>query len=166
MMAIRRPDTDISREPTMNLPTNSRPTWMVVFPLALVAGTIGCSDKLPRTVRVEGRITYQGKPVTQGSVTFMPTAMAPGSSAQPATGSVDPDGNYSLRSYREKDGILPGKYSVSVAAYRSYRLPMKPGEKLDYSIPEKYTSPQTSGLSADVPADAVGPLRFDFELRD
>jgi hypothetical protein len=162
---MRCPDTNFSHEPMVNPRTNPRYARLILVFVA-TACTIGCSDKLPRTVRVEGCITYQGKPVTQGSITFMPIAMAPGSNTQPATGSLDSDGNYRLRSYREKDGILPGKYAVSVAAYHSYRLPTGPGEKLDYSIPEKYTSPQTSGLNADVLADAAGPLRFDFELRD
>jgi hypothetical protein len=138
-----------------------------VIPFSIMAAAwLGCSDRLPRTIPVEGQVTYRGKPVTQGSVTFMPADSAQGAALQPATGRLESDGSYRLRSYRQKDGVLPGKYAVSVAAYRSSRLPMTPGEKPDYSVPEKYVSPQTSGLTATVPADAVGTLRFDFELRD
>lgn len=165
MGQISRLAGSFAKQTSINPPANSHHA-SIILALALASCMIGCSDRLPRTVHVEGRITYLGKPVTQGSVTFMPINNASGSTLQPATGSLDSDGNYSLRSYHEKDGILPGKYSVSVAAYRSYRLPTRPGEKLDYSIPEKYTSPQTSGLSADVSTDAAGPFRFDFELRD
>ena len=132
----------------------------------LAVGFAGCSDKGPRTVPVEGRVTYNGKPVADGFITFMPNDGPGSSDLQPASGELDSDGNYRLHIFRQKDGVMPGEYSVGIAAYRTFVLPLSPGAKPDYSIPEKYVNPQTSGLRATVSADAGSPLRFDFELRD
>jgi hypothetical protein len=124
----------------------------------------GCSREVSPTIRVEGQITYRGEPVTQGVVSFVPSRNAVGRDLRPAAAALQPDGTYRLSASRDVDGVLPGSYAVAVAAYRDAHL--LPGRKIEYAAPAKYANPHTSGLTATVPADAAGPVRLDFQLRD
>jgi hypothetical protein len=143
-----------------------RITSIHLMVLITIVGLAGCSDSLPRTIRVEGQVTYGGKPVTSGTVAFMPLETPGQIEPRPATGALRADGTYQLACYRAKAGVLPGKYAVSVVAYKHFAPPQNPDDKPDYAVPERYTNAQTSGLTATVPADAADPLRFDFQLQD
>ncbi len=134
--------------------------------LALVAAA-GCGSSHPPTVRVSGRITYEGKPLEAGEVAFQPTLAPDGALLRPAVGPIGPDGTYVLSTFAHGDGIVPGEYAVVVTSYLGDPLV----EELDPSppprpsrIPLKYASPATSGLQATIPANARGRLTFDFDL--
>ena len=52
--------------------------WYMAMTLGAAFGTLGLpgcgvSSASPNTPLVSGRVTYQGKPVTSGSIIFMPT---------------------------------------------------------------------------------------------
>jgi hypothetical protein len=74
----------------------------------------GCGG--PKMAKVEGQVTYNGKPVSQAAITFNPVAASekdqnPG---KPATGFTDEQGYYELSTYRAYDGALVGKHRVTV----------------------------------------------------
>ena len=88
--------------------------------LAAVVGAVlsGCSggSDLP-LVSVSGRVTFDGGPPPQvGTVSFAPV---PGTGREglpirPATASFDTDGSFVAASFRKGDGLLPGKYQVTI----------------------------------------------------
>lgn len=77
----------------------------------------GCSsgeDKRP-TAPVSGKMSFQGNPVTGGSLTFSPIMMTgnketPGSAA---FGNIEPDGSFTLTTYKKGDGAIVGKHRVT-----------------------------------------------------
>ena len=138
--------------------------WGVISILVHVNG--GCSDNLPRTIEVQGKVTYNGAPLENGTVSFVPLTSGGGSTLRPASGSIQPDGSYRMKTFGEKDGVLPGNYAIAIASFNSFGLPEKPGDKLDYAVPERYVRPETSGLTIEIPPDADDTLRRDFELTD
>ena len=97
----------------------------------------GCSDR----VRVSGKVLYDdGEPVTRGGVTFTNDIIQ-------ATGRIQPDGTYVLGGQRERDGIVPGTYRITVMARSGGGMSGIP-ETL--WVDEKYENPGTSGLSVEV----------------
>lgn len=134
----------------------------------------GCSgdDGIGKRFPVSGKVTYDGKPLTSGTVNFLPEDPATG---RPATGEIQTDGSYKLTTQTPGDGAMGGKYKVSISAYEtdmSKTQSPKQGGSADQVvvaqaqgkslIPIKYTGTDTSGLSA-----TVGPssTSFNFDLK-
>jgi hypothetical protein len=121
----------------------------ILLSLALCWGCGTAVDAPTETIAIKGKITYKGQPVTQGVVTFEPR-----DSGRAATGTVQADGTFVLTTYKEGDGVVVGRHKVSVSGT---------GTKSNREfMPVKYTSPNTSGLEADVSRDKT---EFTFDLK-
>jgi hypothetical protein len=79
-------------------------------PLLFVA-LIGCSDTGPKIVKVNGTLTYKGKPVPGAIIQFVPADGA----GRPSTGQTDAQGRFKLIYDRQHDGAAIGKYKVWVS---------------------------------------------------
>lgn len=110
---------------------------------------------------VHGRVTYQGKPVPKGTITFQ--ASSP--DRRNATGMIDPDGNYTLQTETAGDGVELGGYYVTISARDDVVLDYIPKTPVPpkFLIPKKYEDRETSALMRTV---ARGGSRMDFELTD
>jgi hypothetical protein len=91
-------------------------------------------------------VTYKGKPVPNGTITFVPA------SGHHATGEIGPDGSYVLTTFRPGDGAVPGAYKVFIVAMQDMagRLPEDRTPLPPPIVPNKYTSIATTDLTADV----------------
>src|SRR5262249_8325025 len=74
----------------------------------------GC-NRGPKMLPVSGKVIYNGRPLEFGVVMFQPP------SGQPAQGQIQPDGTFTLSTYRLNDGAVVGKHKVRVACYESMR---------------------------------------------
>src|SRR5438128_2436094 len=85
--------------------------------LALAGLTLGGCDSRPHYEHalVHGKVTYQGKPVPLGSVLFVPVEPPKDGLMQPASGTINPDGTYELKS-EEDPGAILGEHKVVVVA--------------------------------------------------
>jgi len=144
----------------MNVAPLCRYVVCVCFLVAMGCGRMG-------HVPVEGIVTLDCKPVQDAAVTFIPSA-----GGRPGLASTDAQGRFRMQDAGMKPGLLPGSYAIIVfkavwAAPRSVmRIPAEPavggepspmidvteGEpKIErYLVPERYSSEQTSGLSATI----------------
>lgn len=133
----------------------------------------GCGSGNPKTARVTGTVTYQGKPVEGASVSF-----ALESAPQFSTGVTDAQGKFTLTTFKSGDGALIGKNKVTITKVDGGGASgpnMKPEDyakmiqggggppKPKSLIPEIYGTNQ-SPLSADV--SAGGKNDFPFTLED
>lgn len=132
----------------------------VLIGLILIAA--GC-DSLPQTAPVTGKVYLNDKPLEFGMVTFLPAA-----GGQPARGKIQSDGSYTLSTYAEADGAVPGKHRVRIMCTTA-QDPKNPieltGNELmagKLLIPHKYTQMGSSGLTADVKIE--GENKFEFKL--
>ncbi len=142
---------------------------MVCLPAVLLGGCGG-----PKLGKVTGRVTYNGKPVTGGKIMFYPE------SGRMALGEIAADGTYSLTTFKPGDGALVGTHRIAVeatkvgpgsmAAPKTFEEELKgvpPGGKVlvagkvEWLVPEKYSRPETSGLTRKVEA---GENKIDLEL--
>jgi hypothetical protein len=116
-----------------------------VFCAVIAATLIGCGGgSLESTV--SGTVTLDGSGIGPGMIVFAPVA-----GGKPATGSIESDGGYMLKTSRET-GLAPGKYQVAVSI-REMPQNVKRGDRPPLGkllIPEKYEQSTTSGLEYEV----------------
>jgi hypothetical protein len=79
---------------------------------------IGCSGEGLPTVPVSGLITFGGSaPPAKGSIAFSPISVEQGMPRRPGTAEFDVDGRFAATSFREGDGLLPGRYRAIVSCW-------------------------------------------------
>jgi hypothetical protein len=127
---------------------SSRIALHCIILFSFTCSIIGCSDGLPRRVPVSGRVLLDGKPLERGTVQVFPKDQ------RMAYGDLGPGGKFTLTTFSENDGCIPGKHPVAVIAYQGIG-----SDKIQWFAPRKYIDPATSGLEIDVP----GP-RDDVEI--
>jgi hypothetical protein len=118
----------------------------VVLLAAAVSLLLGCSSSGLES-QVSGTVKLDGKAVGPGTITFA----LKGGSSNPATGAIEKDGSYRLKTARTA-GLHPGTYQVSLTVFEAPQG--RPGERLFVQskmiTPEKYASAGTSGLEYEV----------------
>ncbi|WP_437186968.1 carboxypeptidase-like regulatory domain-containing protein [Planctomicrobium sp. SH668] len=127
--------------------------------LAVAILMAGCGSSTPNGV-VSGKVTFEGEPVTEGSVLFVPQDTKFGGEAP-----INADGSYSIKT--QIGGLPPGKYLVAVQLPRvemgaTKRSPGTMMPKEVDNIPKIYRSSKTSGLEIQVPA---GGVSFDIAMK-
>jgi len=120
----------------------------------------GCGGAKP-TGMVSGRITFQGKPVPEAAVLLSNAAQG-----VYLTADADAEGCYMVLAAKGA-GLPLGDYQVAVVP-KSFRVPIPTGTLAPAkpagspNIPEKYHSPESSGLKCTVVA---GANRFDIDMK-
>lgn len=138
----------------------------LVVVLILLAGCSG-DDKWkqdrPKTVPAEGTITLNGKPLEDATIVLT-------SDSNGCSGKSDKEGKFKLEAFSPDPGAVPGSYKVMITK-AEYPLTPDPSEKetnkpiyAKLLVPKKYTSPETSGLTVDIPE--TGKTDIKLELKD
>jgi hypothetical protein len=83
--------------------------------IATLAGVLGCNSGYEGLVPLNGTVTFDGAvPPAPGVVQFVALESTDGHPKRTATGQFDADGEYAASSFKESDGIYPGRYHVEV----------------------------------------------------
>jgi hypothetical protein len=145
-----------------------------VLLLGVLIAFAGCQPSGERLVKVNGDVTYQGEPLVGGVITFQPLENGVVSTRRPSVGVIAKNGLYQMSTLKMADGVRPGEYLVSVDGTLAGESGPPPSlEPVEGPVttaqganlhPSKYRSPQTSGLTATVPAD-VDEIEIDFDLK-
>lgn len=124
--------------------------------LILVAMTVaGCGKTGPELAEVRGVITLGERPMRDVIVTFRPTGQTAGNGAHGAT---DAQGRFELADVRGGKGARPGQYKVHLypAPVKSHDgAPSEVASLGNVSVPAVYVDPNTSPISAAVPAEGT-----------
>jgi hypothetical protein len=130
----------------------------------------GCGGNGIELVPIRGEVTYNGKPLARGIVTYMPSTPGAG---RTANGPIQPDGTFVMTTQTRGDGVVLGDYNIVVYSYEEggpkTREEIEAGgganaPKLRSTIPEKYTSPEASELTDKVDGNHSGFKKI--ELKD
>jgi hypothetical protein len=143
----------------------------------LLVAAVGCGsdDGIGKRYPVSGKVTYNGKPVEKGTISFVPEV----ADGRPAS-AVIADGQYGeATTLTAGDGILPGKYKVTVSALDDVDISKAEAEqpggapdqvtvariaaKAKPKVPLKYADAATSGLAFEAKAESN---TFDIEMKD
>ena len=87
----------------------SRLRIYVTFAFAALGACAGCGGG-PKTYKVDGIVTLDGKPLAGATVAFMPQA----EDGHLARGLTDQDGKFQLSTFGTNDGAVRGEYKVTV----------------------------------------------------
>jgi hypothetical protein len=122
--------------------------------LSVCVALYGCGggDALYMEVApARGKVTFNGQPVTDGSVMFTPVPSGEAEdrmTGKSASGELDSNGEFVLSTYEAQDGAIVGKHQVTVMA----NDPVKP---LPGNLPENY----------EVEVTASGENTFEIQLQ-
>lgn len=123
---------------------------------------LGCSGGL-ETVPVSGTVTLDGGPMPgEGTVNFLPIEPAKGFAMRRGEGEFGPDGSFRVKSFKEGEGLLPGKYRVGVHCWKV--KPSMDGPPAVSYVPAKYMNSQSSGFELTVEPGS-SQLTFDVPLK-
>jgi len=121
--------------------------------MCAVAGCGGPADDRKPVFPVRGKITVAGKSADRAQVVFHPVADTGPNTPRP-TGTVGPDGTFTLSTYTEGDGAPAGEYAVTVVWPESSSAIGGDADTGGDRLGGRYANPKTSGLKATV---ADGP---------
>jgi hypothetical protein len=138
-----------------------RPQGRVLFASAICSAALatlypGC-DRGPATGEVSGKVTFQGKPVAEGTVTFLNPTEGGAHEAQ-----IEKDGKYAIQG-----GAVVGEYVVEIKPLVVIvdtdpgKSPPAPVEKPAPDIPKKYRMQGTKPFTATVKS---GKNEIDFAM--
>ena len=134
-------------------------TWRLPASTLACLFLVGCQAAPPpeTLVPVKGKVTIKGKPLTEGTIVFHPDRDKGNTSKQEPRAVLSAEGTYELES-TEDVGAPPGWYKVTIFALKNEGS-TKPSTWL---ASQKFTDVKTSGLTAEVTANAS--KSFDFDL--
>jgi hypothetical protein len=131
--------------------------------MAIAAALLaGCGSNLPKTIRVSGRVTFDGQsPPGAGKVYFLPIEPAEGFPSRPAKGDYDKEGYFQATTFEPGDGLMPAKYLISIESWDAPpNMSGNPGKSF---VPKKYQSPQDSGFKIDI-TPKTGPQEIKLDV--
>ena len=127
-------------------------SFLLGLPLGLVIGGCGSSSPgaapLP-TLPVKGKVTYNGKPLTRGTIKFAPDD----GFGREAQGPIQPDGTFLLSTFKDGDGAVPGVHRVAVSGTG------KSGREV---VPTRLCNTTSSRFEVEVKQDQA---EYDVNLR-
>lgn len=127
--------------------------------LSLVASFFaGCGERGPERVPVSGTVTYNGKPLPEGTVRFVPVQTSP----VPSSGATITEGKYTANA---SGGVPIGTYHIQIEAYRHVKG--GPGSLhenvLQQYVPRKYNTNTQLQITIEPGSRAITK---NFELAD
>ncbi|TWT60034.1 carboxypeptidase-like regulatory domain-containing protein [Rubinisphaera italica] len=124
--------------------------------ILLLAGCGGATDR-DATYSVKGKVIYNGSPVAQANVMFVPE------NGRPASGTSDDQGEFTLTTYTSGDGAQPGEHQVLVTKLEP-ASPNDPYATRKSLVPEKYGELKTSPLKQSI--NTGDNSEITIELKD
>lgn len=125
---------------------------VLVFPLAVAVlfNLAGCGDAGPRQYQVMGTVTFDGQPVEEGEIRFMPTEAG----GTPYAGPIV-NGKFECK-------VTEGQKRVEISATREAATPAPDGlpDYVSY-IPAEYNTQST--LKAEVKSSGDNTFTFDLK---
>jgi hypothetical protein len=135
--------------------------------MTLIVTLAGCGRGGPVTHPVQGTITYNGKPVAEAQVGFVPTDAA--GEMKPARGKTDANGHFELKTYLgpgdDATGAMAGGYKVTVEKGLPQNKVITYDDLKNFKpeLPVSYADAQKTTLTADVKPTADNDFKFTLE---
>ncbi len=96
--------------------STKRTRLAIVLAALLAITSFGCGEDpdKPLLVPATGKVTFEGKGLTAGSITFFPDRDAEYQKDAP-TSLLQLDGSFTMKTFPFGDGVAPGKYKVCLS---------------------------------------------------
>lgn len=113
-----------------------------------------CGKDKPKLVKVAGKLTLNGKPLTAGSIYFHPAKTNSFTKDNPSS-ILQEDGSFNMKTFPYGNGIPSGEYKITLAPQLASRI-----------LLTNLSDPNKSKITITVPEDGlenfvleVGPLK-------
>jgi hypothetical protein len=126
---------------------------VLALSLSVAAGCGSTGEDRKPVFPVKGKVTVAGKPAERAQVVFHPLADAGPNTPRP-TGTVGPDGIFTMSTYTEGDGAPAGEYAVTIVWPESASAIGGDADLGGDRLGGRYANPKTTTLKATV---AEGP---------
>ena len=142
-----------------------RSHWLIVVAVA-AAGCSGAGGQ--KIVPVSGKVTLNGKPLANATVSFQPVPPQGSINAGPASvGKTNDKGEFSLATLKGDTGAMVGKHHVLISsqfakAAEDDSRPKRGGPEQDDLVPRRYGMGQKDEIVFEVPS--AGTDKADFPL--
>ena len=142
----------------MNRKSDRRSIWWCVCAWVLLSLT-GCGDSSDRQ-SLEGTVTFNGVPLAEGQITFVPQRGTKG----PTAGGTITEGHFSIS---PEGGTFTGTFRVEITARRKTGKQVKDRmgqmrDGIEQFLPERYN--RQSELTAEVTESGLSQSEFDLSL--
>lgn len=124
----------------------------------LLGFLVGCGGNDGR-VKVTGEVTFDGKPLEEGNITFG------GDKGAAGAGKIS-NGKFSLSESGDEAGVQPGSYTVLINSWVEERGSVRPDGSFSPGItriPLVYLDAKKSGLKAEVKSGEKNHFTFDLK---
>lgn len=125
---------------------------IVCFFLLIGCLSVGCGG--PPAGELTGRVTFEGTPLTSGTITLVPVA----ADGEYAHAEIQEDGTYVATTDKSGTRIPLGQYRVMISATKD----MGPEAPVEPLLPLRFSSDVQSKLTTDV-AEGENVQNFDLE---
>lgn len=128
----------------------------ILLLVLLAVPLVGCGGGAG-TIAVTGLVTHNSSPLADADVSFIPE------SGRPAYGRTDSSGRFTLTTFEQGDGAMPGKHTVTIMKSEELKAATDANPYAEYRsvLPEKYGRPQESPLTAEVEKGGSNDFTFD-----
>jgi len=118
------------------------------------------------TVPVTGKVTFHGGPMpAKGMMFFTVLEPAEGFPARPGVADFEVDGRFSVKTWEHGDGLMPGRYGVSIHCWEV--PPNMDGRPVKSHLPDKYFAAITSDLEVVIePGARAKVVNFDIPTEE
>ncbi len=106
------------------------------FCLVVSAVSLGCGPSGPPLARIEGTVTLDDEPLEGAAVEFM--SLTPGGSGSFSIEKTDENGRFEMGYSVDRDGVLPGKYKVSISTFDQIMQENGRTKNIPERVPRKY----------------------------
>lgn len=151
---------------------DSRRCSSLALVLAVCCALPGCGgNDRPVFHKVQGKVTLDGEPLSEATLTFERIAGEQLEFARPSICISGPDGTFSPWTLMEGDGLPAGKYRVGVFAQKQVGGPRLTEGMTDAEyarikwkpvVPAKYNVTATSGIEVEVTPGGMKPETVDL----
>ncbi len=128
---------------------NQRVIWSVLCGMLLLSGCGGEDLDRPKTAPVTGTVSYQGRLVELGVISFIPD-----NGERSGIGRIQEDGTFTVSTYSEGDGAIVGTNKVTISAY---------DKDLVNHVPGSYESVYTTSLTFEVEPETNNEFEIVLE---
>jgi hypothetical protein len=134
--------------------------WLVLgAPVILLSS--GCGDASGGRCAISGTVHFQGKPLDQGNITFIPIS----STLATQSGTSIINGTYAIP---KMQGLIPGRYKVSISSGDGTTpaglTDRPPGPSGNFSSVERIPRSFNIESTQEVDVKQEGPNQFDFNI--
>lgn len=132
--------------------------WAGVLLTSVCLIAVGCEKSGPPTIRVEGRVTFEGQPPPKpGKIVFAPIEVDAGFPRRHGTAKFDANGDFTVTSFSEGDGLIPGRYRADIKCWKKSPTPAT-------LISDNYVPPSYKPPELVVKADQAGTIHIEYDV--